>query len=53
MERKKEEGEGRDFPGSPVAKTSLSNAEGPGLIPGGGAKIYMPPGQKTKTETVL
>ena len=38
-EEGREEGEGRDFPGSPVAKTSLSNAEGPGLIPGGGAKI--------------
>ena len=28
-----------DFPGSPVVKTSPSNAEGVGLIPGQGAKI--------------
>ena len=30
---------GRDFPGGPVVKTSPSNAEGAGLIPGQGAKI--------------
>ena len=29
----------RDVPGSPVVKTSPSNAGGAGLIPGGGAKI--------------
>ena len=29
----------RDFPGSPVFKTSPSNAGGVGLIPGQGAKI--------------
>ena len=29
----------RDFPGSPVVKTSPSNAGGAGLIPGQGAKI--------------
>ena len=39
----------RDFPGGPVVKTSLSNAEGAGLIPGRGAKIPHASGQKTKT----
>ena len=40
MERKEERRvRAGTSPGSPVAKTSLSNAEGPGLIPGGGAKI--------------
>ena len=29
----------RDFPGSPVVKTSPSNAGGAGLLPGWGAKI--------------
>ena len=29
----------KDFPGSPVAKTSPSNVGGGGLIPGWGAKI--------------
>ena len=29
----------RDFPGSPVVKTSPSNTAGAGLIPGRGAKI--------------
>ena len=29
----------RDFPGSPVVKTSPSNTAGAGLIPGQGAKI--------------
>ena len=29
----------RDFPGSPVVKTSPSNAGGAGSIPGQGAKI--------------
>ena len=29
----------RDFPGSPVVKSSSSNAEGTGSIPGRGAKI--------------
>ena len=29
----------RDFPGGPVVKTSASNAEGAGLMPGQGAKI--------------
>ena len=30
---------GRNFPGSPVVKTSPSNARGMGLIPAGGAKM--------------
>ena len=29
----------RDFPGSPVVKTSLSNTRGVGSIPGQGVKI--------------
>ena len=29
----------RDFPGGPVVKTSASNAEGAGLMPGQGGKI--------------
>lgn len=36
------------LPGSPVAKTSPSNEQG-GWIPGQGAKVHMPQGQKTKT----
>ena len=36
----------RDFPGGPVVKTLPSNAGGAGSVPGGGAKIHMPPGQK-------
>ena len=36
----------RDFPGGPVVKTSLSNAEGEGLILGLGTKISH--GQNTK-----
>ena len=32
---------GRDFPGGPVVKTSLSNAGGVGSIPGQGAKISL------------
>ena len=36
----------RDFPGSPVVKTSPSNAEGVGLIPGRGAKIPHASGPK-------
>ena len=39
----------RDFPCSPVVKILPSNAGGVGLIPGRGAKIHMPRGQKTKT----
>ena len=31
--------EERDFPGGPVVKTSPSNADGAGSIPGQGAKI--------------
>ena len=38
-----------DFTGSPVVKTSPSNAGGAGSIPGGGAGSHMPRGQKTKT----
>ena len=30
---------GRNFPGGPVVKTSLSNAEDTGLVPGQEAKI--------------
>ena len=39
-----------DFPGGPVVKTSPSNAEGAGLIPGQGAKI---PHTSQKTEAIL
>ena len=45
-----------DFPGSPVVKTSLSNAGGPSLIPGWGANIphaSWPKNQKDKTEAIL
>ena len=37
-----------DFPGSPVVKTSPSNAGVVDLIPGQGAKILHAGGQKTK-----
>ena len=46
----------RDFPGGPVVKTSLSNAEGEGLILGLGTKIShasWPKHQNHKTETIL
>ena len=45
----------RDFPGGPVGKTLPSNVGYAGLIPGWGAKIHMPLGQKTKliTEAIL
>ena len=36
----------RDFPGSPVVKSSPSNAGGAGSIPGQGAKISHAPGPK-------
>ena len=36
----------RDFPGSPVVKTSPSNAEGAGSIPGGRTKIPHASGPK-------
>ena len=44
-----------DFPGSPVVKTSPSNAGGAGLIPGQGAKIpnALWPKTKNKTEAIL
>ena len=32
----------RDFPGGPVVKNLLCNAEDIGLIPGQGKKIHMP-----------
>ena len=35
-----------DFPGSPVVKTSLSNAGGAGTIPGQGARIPHASGPK-------
>ena len=47
---------GRDFPGSPVVKTSPSNAEGAGLIPGWGAKVpnaSWPRKPRHKTEAML
>ena len=37
-----------DFPGSPVVKTSLSNAGGAGSIPGQGAKIPHALGSKNQ-----
>ena len=36
------------FPGGPVVKTSSSNAEGAGLIPGWGGKIPHASGPKTQ-----
>ena len=39
----------RDFPGSPVVKSSSSNAEGTGSIPGRGAKIPHVSWPKKKT----
>ena len=42
---------GGDFPGDPVGKTLLHNAEGAGSIPDWGARIpTCPLGQKNKTE---
>jgi hypothetical protein len=38
-----------DFPGDPVAKTSPSNADRAGLIPGQGAKT--PPASSPKNKT--
>ena len=38
----------RDFPGSPVVKTSPSNAEGVGSIPDQGAKIPHASGPKNQ-----
>ena len=49
-------GNAGDFPGSPVVKTSPSNAGGAGSIPGQGAKIphaSWPKNQKHKTEAIL
>ena len=47
----------RDFPGSPVVKTSPSSAEGVGSLPGWGAKIpgaSWPENQNIrKTEAIL
>ena len=45
-----------DFPGSPVVKTSPSNAGGAGSIPGRGATIphaLWPENQKHKTAAML
>ena len=39
----------RVLPGCPVIKTLPSNTRSAGLIPGWGANIHMPGGQKTKT----
>lgn len=39
------------FPGGPLVKTTPSNAEGVGSVPGRGAKIpHMPCGQKHKSK---
>ena len=46
----------RDFPGGPVVKASLSNAEGAGSIPAQGAGIphaSQPKKPKHKTEATL
>ena len=48
--------EKRDLPGSPVVKTSPSNAGGAGSIPGQGAKMPhapQPKKPKHKTEAML
>ena len=39
LKKKKKNNNTRDFPGSPVVKTSPANAGGAGSIPGQGAKI--------------
>ena len=46
---------GRGIPGSPVVKTSPSNAGGAGSIPGRGAKFPHAswPKRKHKTEAIL
>ena len=41
-------GKGRDFPGDLVVKTSSSNTEGVGTIPGQGTKIPYASGPKEK-----
>ena len=45
----------RDFPGSPVVKTSLFNAGGVGSIPGGEVRISYAswPKNQHKTEAIL
>ena len=46
----------RDFPGGPVVKASLSNAEGAGSIPAQGAGIphaSQPKKPKHKTEAIV
>ena len=40
----------RNFPGAPVVKTSPSNTEVVGLIPGAGARIPPALGPQTKTK---
>ena len=40
-----------DFPGGPVVKTSPSNSELPGLIPGQGPNLPHAPGTKKKKKT--
>ena len=40
----------RDFPGGPVVKTSSSNAEVAGSIPGQGLRSHMPRSQNAKTK---
>ena len=42
-----------DFPGSPVVKSSLSNARSASLTPGWGIKILHASPPKQKTETIL
>ena len=44
--------EPRDFPGGLVVQILPSNAGGVGLIPGQGAMMYMPCGQKTRIWTI-
>ena len=56
MRKAKRSAQARDFPGSPVVKTPLSNAGGMGSIPGQGARIPQASGPKKpthKTETIL
>ena len=48
--KKKKKNSYKDFPGSPVVKTSPSNTGSTGLIPGQGAKISHALWPKIKTE---
>ena len=46
LQSRLEKSKSEDFPDSPVVRTSPANAEGAGLLPGGGAKIPHASGPK-------